>query len=446
MAIPEGLQVGLNEIRETSIDNGTLYHQYVDQILPTTDIGSWASPILTNPNVMNEFMQMLVQRIVYTQIQVKLFNNPLKMLEGDRLPLGAIGQEIAFNPIKARRFNVDDFAGLLAKYEADVKVQYMHLNSDLQYCVTITRAKIKDAFTSWENLNSFVDGITQSVYNGAYIDHFRMTKDLVASAYSGNNVVIETVTAVTSEATAKAFVKKAREIYLNMRFPSVNYNAWRKVGGYGNDLLTWTNPDDVVFLIRSDIINEIDVDVLASAFNMSKIELMGRILPVDNFDIYEGTTKIYDGSAIIGFMGDKSWFRIKEQEMTMDEFYNPNNRTWQIYLNDVRMYAYSLFANGVVFATEMPTVTATKIEFVDDTAISLKVGDKVVREVVLTPYNSTSTVTFTSSDSTVASVRKIDDRHVEITGVAEDADTITITATTESTLTDTLSVTVPVTP
>ena len=184
MAIPEGLQVGLNEIRETSIDNGTLYHQYVDQILPTTDIGSWASPILTNPNVMNEFMQMLVQRIVYTQITVKLFNNPLKMLEGDRLPLGAIGQEIAFNPIKARRFNVDDFAGLLAKYEADVKVQYMHLNSDLQYCVTITRAKIKDAFTSWENLNSFVDGITQAVYNGAYIDHFRMTKDLVASAYS----------------------------------------------------------------------------------------------------------------------------------------------------------------------------------------------------------------------------------------------------------------------
>ena len=50
-------------------------------------------------------------------------------------------------------------------------------------------------------------------------------------------------------------------------------------------------------------------------------------------------------------MCDKSWFRIKTREMTMDEFYNANNRTWQFYLNDVRMYQYSLFANAVVFAT-----------------------------------------------------------------------------------------------
>ena len=445
MAIPEGFRVALNEIRETSIQSDTLYAKSVDQILPDTDIGSWSAPILTNPNVMNEFMSMLVQRIVYTQITVKMFNNPLKELEGDRMPLGAIGQEIAFNPIKARKFNVDDFAGLLARYEADVKVQYMHLNSDLQYCVTITRAKIKDAFTSWENLNSFVDGITQSLYNGAYIDHYRMTKDLVSSAYAGNNVVIETVTAVTSEATAKAFVKKAREIFLNMRFPSVNFNAWRKVGGYGKDLLTWSNPDDIRFIIRADVLNEIDVDVLASAFNMEKTSLMGKILAVDNFDIYDGTDKIYDGSKIIGFMGDKSWFRIKEQEMTMDEFYNANNRTWQLYLNDVRMYAYSLFANGVVFATEMPTVSATDIAFTQD---SLTFGaDQLIEyaQVVTTPFNATSTVTYSSSDSTVCTVQAVstDNKRVEITKVGTGTATITATANGHS---DTLSVTIPSTP
>lgn len=443
--IPEGFRVALNELRETAIRDGKLYAQSVDQIFPDTDIGSWSAPILANPNLMNEFMSMLVQRIVYTQIQVKMFNNPLRELEGDRLPLGAIGQEIAFNPIKARKFNIDDFAGLLAKYEADVKVQYMHLNSDLQYCVTITRAKIKDAFTSWENLNSFVDGITQSLYNGAYIDHYRMTKDLVAQAYSGNNVVIETVTAVTSEATAKAFVKKAREIYLNMKFPSVNFNAWRKVGGYGNDLLTWTDPTDIRFIIRADVINEIDVDVLASAFNMDKTSLMGKILTVDNFDIYDGTDKIYDGSKIIGFMGDKSWFRIKEQEMTMDEFYNPNNRTWQMYLNDVRMYQYSLFANGVVFATELPDVKATKVEFLGESSLEVEEGKSVNIKLAITPINATSSTTFTSSDSTVATVTKVSDTEVKVTGVADSQTAVTITATNNS-LTDTVSVTVTASP
>ena len=445
MAIPEGFRVALNELRETSIQSDTLYAKSVDQIYPDTDISAWSAPILTNPNLMNEFMSMLVQRIVYTQIQVKMFNNPLKELEGDRLPLGAIGQEIAINPIKARKFNVDDFAGLLAKYEADVKVQYMHLNSDLQYCVTITRAKIKDAFTSWENLNSFVDGITQSLYNGAYIDHYRMTKDLVGQAYAGNNVQVEVVTAVTSEATAKAFVKKAREIYLNMKFPSVNFNAWRKVGGYGNDLLTWSNPEDIRFVIRADVINEIDVDVLASAFNMDKTSLMGKILTVDNFDIYDGTEKVYDGSKIIGFMGDKSWFRIKEQEMTMDEFYNANNRTWQMYLNDVRMYQYSLFANGVVFATELPDVKATKVEFLGESSLEVEEGKSINIKLAITPINATSSTTFTSSDSTVATVQKVSDTEVKVTGVADSVTPVTITATNNS-LTDTVSVTVTASP
>ena len=445
MAIREGLRTALNEIRETSIQSDTLYHRYIDQIFPDTDIGAWSAPILTNPNVMNEFFDMLVQRIIYTAIEVKSFNNPLKMLEGDRMPLGAVGQEIAFNPIKARKFKVDDFAGLLAKYEADVKVQYMHLNSDLQYCVTYTRAKIKDAFTSWDNLNSFIDGITQSLYNGAYIDHFRMTKDLVSSAFAGNNVQYRIITEPTTADTAKAFVKYARELYMNMRFPSSEFNAWEKVGGYGRALLTWTDPQDIVFLIRTDILALLDVEVLASAFNMSKTDLMGRILPVDNFDIYDGTEKIYDGSAIIGFMGDKSWFRIKEQEMTMDEFYNPNNRTWQVYLNDVRMYQYSLFANGIVFATEEPEVTPTKIEFALNPIVfseDTSVGATATNTVITTPFNATvEDMTVESSDTDVATVAISEDNPKEVIVTKVDAGTATITATLGN-LTATFTVTV----
>lgn len=441
MAIKEGLRTALNQIRETSIESDTLYHKYVDQIYPDTDISVWANPILENPQVANEFFDVLIRRIVYTRIEVKRFRNPLAQLEGDRLPLGAVGQEIAFNPIKARKFNVDDFAGLLAKYEADVKVQYMNLNSDLQYCVTATRAKIKDAFVSWDALNQFIDGITESLYNGAYIDHYRMTKDLVTSAYAGNNVQIETITEPTTEATAKAFVKKARNIYKNMRFPSSKYNAWNKVGGYGRELLTWTNPEDIVFLIRTDIATELDVDVLAVAFNMDKTDLMGRIIEVDSFDTYDGDELIYDGSKIYGMIADSSWFRIKEQELVMDEFWNPNNRTWQFYLNDVRMYAYSLFANAVVFASELPDVKANAITFVGPDTYEVKEGSKIRVKVALDPVNATSETTFTSTDSSAVSIEKISNSEVEITGVdSSTTPRVTITATNNG-KTDTISVT-----
>lgn len=439
MSIPEGLRTSLNSIRETSIQNNTLYHRYVPEILPTSDIGSFASPILDNPNVMNEFMNVLVQRIVYTQVDIKLFNNPLRVLEGDRIPLGSIGQEIFINPAKGRKFNVDDFAGLLAKYEADVKVQYHHLNSDLQYCVTITRAKLKDAFVSWSTLENFIDGLTQSLYNGAYIDQYNMTKGLVSSAYASNQVKVEVISAPSSEANAKAFITKAREFFLNMQTPSSKFNAWRQVGGYGRDILTWSNPEDIVFLLRNDIASYIDVNVLASAFNIDKSVLMGNIIYVNDFDEYDTTgTKIFDGSNIVGMIADKSWFRIKEQETTMDEFYNANNRTWQYYLNVVRMYSYSLFSNAVVFATSLPNVPVTAMNF-EETAPKVKVGEKILLKLDTTPAQTTSEITFTSGTTAKATVRKVDNKTVEVTGVATGTSVITATS---GNVTGTVTVTV----
>lgn len=439
MAIPEGLRTSLNSIRETSIQNNTLYHRYVPEILPTSDIGSFASPILDNPNVMNEFMNVLVQRIVYTQVDIKLFNNPLRVLEGDRIPLGSIGQEIFINPARGRKFNVDDFAGLLAKYEADVKVQYHHLNSDLQYCVTITRAKLKDAFVSWSTLENFIDGLTQSLYNGAYIDQYNLTKGLVSSAYASNQVRVEVISNPNTEALAKEFITKARTMFLNMQTPTPNFNAWRQVGGYGRDILTWSNPEDIVFLVRNDIGAYLDVNVLAQTFNIDRSVLLGNIIYVNDFNEYDNEGNlIYDGSNIIGMIADKSWFRIKEQETTMDEFYNANNRTWQYYLNVVRMYSYSLFSNAVVFATALPNVPVTAMRFVE-TAPKVKVGEKIILKLDTTPAQTTSEITFTSGTTTKATVRKIDNKTVEVTGV--EAGTSVITAKSGE-VTNTVTVTV----
>ena len=425
MAIPEGLRTSLNSIRETSIQNNTLYHRYVPEILPTSDIGSFASPILDNPNVMNEFMNVLVQRIVYTQVDIKLFNNPLRVLEGDRIPLGSIGQEIFINPARGRRFNVDDFAGLLAKYEADVKVQYHHLNSDLQYCVTITRAKLKDAFVSWSTLENFIDGLTQSLYNGAYIDQYNMTKGLVSSAYASNQVRVEVISNPNTEALAKEFITKARTMFLNMQTPTPNFNAWRQVGGYGRDILTWSNPEDIVFLVRNDIGAYLDVNVLAQTFNIDRSVLLGNIIYVNDFNEYDNEGKlIFDGSNIIGMIADKSWFRIKEQETTMDEFYNANNRTWQYYLNVVRMYSYSLFANAVVFATALPSVPVTEMSF-EETAPKVTVGNKILLKLATTPVQTTSEITFTSGTTANATVRKVDNKTVEVTGVKAGTSVIT---------------------
>ena len=427
MAIPEGLRTALNEIRETSIQDNTLFARYVPEIMPDTDIGSYAAAITADQNVYNEFFQRLVKKIVYSQVQTREFRNKLKGLEGDRMPLGSIGEEIYINAVKGRRFNVDDFAGLLAKYDADMKVQYPAINSDIQYPVTITRAKAKTAFVSWEALGNFISGITDALYNGAYIDEYNTTKGLVTDAYLTNSVQIETVTAPTTAATADAFITKARELFLNMQEPTDEYNAWAKVGGYGNAVITWSRPEDIVFILRNDVSSVVDVLSLAQAFNLEYKTLLGNIYTVKSFDVKDSEgTVVKDGSKILGIMCDRSWFRIKSQDFELDEFYNANNRTWQMYLNVVKMYQYSLFANAVVFATEAPTVKPTSISLVPSTA-SVEEEDTVELKAVTVPFQANATITYTSSAEAKATVaaKQGDNKTAVVTGVADGSATIT---------------------
>lgn len=426
----EGLVTSLNALREMSVNGSSIYHQYIPVIDENTSISTIAEPVLTVPAVANDFMSMLVNRIVYTQFETKYFRNPLQILEGDRIPLGYAGQEIYVNPAKGRKYNVNDFAGLLQKYEADVKVQYMTLNSDLQYPVTVTRHDLKKAFTSWESLDRFIDQLSNSLYNGAYIGEYRYTKNLVGSAYSYGGVQVETVSAITDEASAKAFVKKVRNLFLNFQTPATTFNAWSKVGGNGNPITTWSNPEDIVVILRNDVRTEIDVDVLASAFNMDKATLMGNILTVDNFDIIDDEgVKRFDGSNILGMIADKSWFKIKRQDMYLDEFYNANNRTWQYYLNITKMYQYSLFANAVVLATAEPTIAITSMDYKAN-VVEIKQGDVKNLEITVTPFGATSpAIEYTSSNQSVFTVlADSNNRIAKVTGVGEGTAILTATA------------------
>lgn len=432
------LVTSLNAIREISSE---IYHRYVPIIDENTDIATFANPIMEYPVVYNEFQEALINKLVFTQFQMKTFRNPLVVLEGDALPLGYGGENIYVNPAKGRTFNVNDFAGLLVKYEADVKVEYLTLNMDLQYCVTYTRQQLKKAFRSWGDLEEFINGLSNSLYNGAFIDEWRFTKQLVSSAYANNMIQYQTISAISSADTAKAFVEKARELYLNFQTPSSSYNAWAKVGGEGKPVVTWTNPEDIVIIIRNDIRAKMDVEVLASAFNMDKTTLLGNMLSVDNFDVYDDEgTKVFDGSSIVALMADKAWFKIRRQDMFMDSFYNPNNRTVQYYLNLIKMYRFSLFANAMLFVTSAPSVIATAVKFAGGATGSVVEGAKLKDTVITTPFQANGTLTIASSAEGKATAT-ITGKSVEITGVDDGSANITVTAADGVTATKAVTVT-----
>ena len=435
MNVSEGFQTALNEIRETLIEDNKLYQTQLPIVDHVTSSQVYGHSLLSLPaDLRNKFINALVDRIAYTSFNIKYYKNPFENLKGNETPLGAIGQNIYVNPAKGRVYNIDDFAGLLAKYESDVKAEYNEINADFQYPATIVRQELQKAFVSWRSFEDLIMGISASLYNGSYIDQYKLTKLLISNAYRSNSVQMETISVSNINAPSTAELEnitaKLRELYLNFQEPGDDYNAWKKVGGYGRAIETWTPAEDIVVFINTKMASWLSVKVLANAFNISEASLMGRVYTTRSFDIINDKgVKVFDGSKIIAQICDKRWFKIRDIDMFMDEFYNANNRSWQKFLNYRGSYNYSYFANAVQLVTELPSISATAIQFAEASE-TLVMGTPKVLEIVTTPVGATETITFTADDSeTYVTLEKIDNRHVKVTPVAPTGSAVTITAT-----------------
>lgn len=381
--------------------------------------------------LLNEFVTNLINRIGLTIIRNKSYNNPLSILKKGSQPLGTDIQDIYTNPAEAEQYSLSnaEMAKLLTITDPDTKVAYYRRNRKDMYTKTIAREALQGAFVSWDKFEGYISSITQSLYSAAYIDEFKYTKALVAGAYTENKAIIEEVDAVTTEATAKAFVKKARNLYKAMRFPSSSYNAYSLNTGDNKPVVTWTEPSRIVFMVRADIMTEVDVEVLASAFNMDKTDFLGRVIEVDKFD---------EAGKVQAVIADEAFFQIYDNIFRFDEFYNARVMAWNEYLHVWETFAICPFANAVILATDLPEVPATAIEVKPD-AITLKAGEDKVAVATLTPVNATSVVTAESSATTYATVSVVD-KTVTVHGEAEGSATITVTA--EDGVTDTITVTV----
>lgn len=439
----QGLQTALNEIRNTLIQDNTLYQTQLPLVDDYTSSQVYGQSLLNLPSdLRNRFIQSLVNRIAYTRFMMDYFENPLRELAGDDLPLGAIGQEIYVNPARGRVYDINDFAGLLAKYESDIKAEYTEINFDVQYPVTIIRKELEKAFVSWGDFESFLMGISTSLYNGAYIDDYKYTKRLITNAYRNNAVQMEVVTFAGSTPTTdelKSLTARLRQAYLDFMIPSTKYNAWKKVGGYGRSIVSWSKPENLVVFVSNKMSSIIDVELLSVAFNIDKTSLLGKVYYVEDFDLVDddGTVE-FDGSNIIALIADKRWFKIREKDMFMDEFYNANNRSWQSYLNVIKAFNFSLFANALMLVKALPTLNISSMQF-NETSPEVTAGEKIRLTLTTTPFSATQTVTFTSGTVGKATVSKIDDRTVEVTGVASGSSVITATA---GSVTATVTVTV----
>lgn len=302
---------------------------------------------------MNEFINGLVNRILFQEAHNMTYDNPLRIFKGVDIPYGTDVQDSIANPAVATPYDSSAMSDVLSPASPDVKTVYYRRNRQDKYKVTVYDAVLAGAFTNADTFNNFASMILNTLTSGDNIDEFTLMKGVVGQAINDGNInKTSLVAGADHRAFAETLVTDLRAKYLQFQFPSTKYNCYQKMAtaqGIANatPLTTWTSPDRISVLVRADVAAFTDVEVLAKAFNMSKAEFLGRQVMVDSF----GDTG--DAAKTLAIIADNTFLRTHDNRFQMAETpYNASTLSRTYFLHHWETMACSPFANAWAFIEE----------------------------------------------------------------------------------------------
>lgn len=295
--------MNLQEMLNTIRDNATAEYQERIPEATQTNLTEIGGALLEDLNLANEFTSALMNKVAFTFVHSKIFNNPLALLKKGTKPLADSVEEIFVNYAKAETFDPNG-TDLLARKLPDVKSIYHTMNRQDKYKVTISMEQLSKAFRSYGDLRNFYNNIINSLYNGDNFDEFVLFKKLLEKGIKQNYVkTLNVADPCTSKENAVEFIKAVKTISGAMRFPSSNYNGYLDAQKKDTKpVVTFTEIADQYIVIDNATNVALDVDVLANAFNMSKQEFLAKRIVIDAFPdptvramvIDKDFTQIYD--------------------------------------------------------------------------------------------------------------------------------------------------------
>lgn len=306
-----------------------------------TNITEVGSAVMSMKVTENEFLNALVNKIAMQIVHNKTFRNPLAVLKKGSIPLGKNLEEIYTNPATGTNFDATG-ANLLQRNIPDTKTIYHSLNRQGMYKVTVSKAQLIQAFTSYAALEKLLNTIVNTIYSGDNLDEFMLMKELFASAITGGKLKTIEVGAVSDTNSAKEFVKAIKTVGQGMKFPSTVYNSYYDINSAtdAKPVVTWTPLENQVLLLRNDVSVNVDVELLAQAFNVSYIDLQARTIIVDNFG-----SDLNCGAVLC----DEAFVQVYDNLQQMENFHNGEGLYDNFIYHHWQTYSLSLFANAMAF-------------------------------------------------------------------------------------------------
>lgn len=432
----------LNAIRNNATTN------YQDYIPPATDRNSLrqiGTIMMQYQALQNEFLSALVNRIGRVIISSKMYENPWASFKKGYLEYGETTEEIFTNIAKPFKYDPEVAENKVFKRVIpDVRSAFHTMNYQKYYKVTITQEQLRQAFLSEDGVSSLIADIVQSLYTAANYDEFQVMKYLLFRNILNSRLYPVTIDTVNT-ANMKSIIATVKSMSNKLEFMSDKYN----VAG----VKTHAKKSEQYILIDADFQAKMDVEVLASAFNMSKAEFMGHLVLIDGFGELDNDrlAKLFEDDDTYVPITDEELAALKEIPLVLvsenyfmifdnlnqfTEQYNGEGLYWNYWYHQWKTFSVSPFAIALMFLPATPTVASVSVS--PDTA-SIGVGENLSLTPTVEVTNfAPQTVVYSSSDEDVATVSNAG----VVTGIAAGSATITVTSTFDETKTDTASITV----
>lgn len=356
----------LNAIRESATQN---YKNYVPVLLDGDDIKKIGNILMDNVTLKNEFLQTLVNRIGYVITTSKSYKNPLSIFKKGKLDYGETVEEIFVNIAKPFHFDVDVATSEVYRREhPDVRTAFHVVNFQTFYKQTTEDVTLRQAFLSYDGVNDLLSRIIEAMVTAEQYDEFTTTKYMLAHLMLKGLIKTETIVKPVDKDTTTAVAKVLRKTSNDFTFMKDKFNLM----GVKNV----TSFDDQYILISTDFEAEMSVDVLAWAFNMSKVDYLAHRVLIDDFgdidvermkellgdlyvDISDDEMKAL--SDIPALLVDKSFFQIYDNYTNMDTIYNQQGLYYNHFYHVWKIFSASPFSNAVTFVSGVPAVTSITV-------------------------------------------------------------------------------------
>ena len=438
----------LNYIKQ---DASTYYQKYVPTASVDKDnIKQIGAVIMGDATLRNEFVSALVNRIGFVTLTNRIWENPWAVFNKGLVEYGTTVEEIFVDLAKPFEYNAE--AGVDTQYKRqipDVKSAFHVLNWQKFFKVTIQEKDLKQAFLGWDGVQDIISKIIESMSTGLNYAVFMTMKYMIARVIlkgQGNAVEVPQV----SPANMKTIIAGIKEVSNNWTF----LNRKNNLAGVANH-----TPKDAQYLILTNEFDAImDVEVLASAFNMDKTEFYGHRILVDGFgeidndfmrdlftdtkgnvsDVYVPITDEERAALnqIPAVMFDSKFMQIYQNMHEMTEKFNGESIYWNYWLHEWMTFSVSPFAQRMTFVQGSPSVTSVEVS---PSAASIGVGQKLQLTATVTTANfANKAVVWSSSDDTIATV----DATGAVTGVAEGEATIEARSVVDNTKYDSATITI----